>query len=331
VLDLPPGSSADDLERLADWLEASVLAEHCDIAKSELMEELQSNALALPADESFGEDALEFGLGPEEEADDALERLADDVLAECRKRAIRLQAGYPFVLSPDLMSPIDGRACDSYAFLLVADLGHHYPALKDALVPDSHSGRLMEKVVEAASRGLFGHSLRFGWPREPGWPTSIDKRVEQLAKGLGLEVDSLAGKTNPADNDRTLDVVGMLRLENPYDATLAVLVQCAAGANWKQKLGDPSITAWHNLIQWRATLVRAVALPWRLGGRKGDWTYRRIYSLSNGAIDLDRPRLLAGQPDEHLDQSVRPEVAKWWRDAIDLIPRARPRSTAREM
>lgn len=307
-----------------------MLAAGAGVSKAELMEELQANGLALAADESFGEDSDELRLDPEEETDDALERLADDVLSECLGRATRLGKGYPFALDAGVVSQPTGVPCDAYAFLLVADLGHHYPALKDALTPDTHSGRLMEKVVEAAAKGLFGHSQRFGWPREPGWPTGINDRIGHLAKGLGLSPDSLDGKTDPADNDRTLDVVGLLRLDDAYDATLAVLVQCAAGANWKMKLGDPSVSAWHNLLHWNASLVRAVALPWRLGGRKGDWTYSRIYSMSNGAMVLDRPRLLAGRPDSHLDPAVRDEVAKWWRDAIVLIPHAhlRPLSPA---
>jgi hypothetical protein len=120
----------------------------------------------------------------------------------------------------------------------------------------------------------------------------------------------------------------MLRLDNRYDATLAVLVQCAAGANWKTKLGDPSITAWHNLLHWNANLVRAIALPWRLGGRRGDWSYGRIFTMSNGAIVLDRPRLLAGQPDAHLDPAIRGEVANWWRHAVVQIPRAHLRKSS---
>ena len=65
MLELPPGCSAGDLDRLADWLEASVLADGVEVSKSELMEELQANGLALPAEESFGEDTDELGLDPD--------------------------------------------------------------------------------------------------------------------------------------------------------------------------------------------------------------------------------------------------------------------------
>lgn len=323
MLGLPPGCSADELERLADWLEASVLVEGATLAASEVMEELQSSGLALPSDEAFTEDSDEMGADLDEESStDALERLAGDVLAECRKRAAKLGGSYPFELDRDVIALREGTEFDCYAFLLVADLGHHYPELKDALTPDAESGRLMEKIVEAATKGIFGRSQRFGWPREPEWPTAINERIDQLGKLLSIPVDALEGKTEPADNDRTLDVVGVLQIDGSQDATLVVLVQCAAGKNWKQKLGDPSVSAWQNLLLWNSMLIRAVALPWRLGGRKGDWRYSRIYQMSNCAMVLDRPRLLTGRPDVHLDPRVRSEIEAWWRRAINKIPYA---------
>jgi hypothetical protein len=320
LLGLPPGCSADDVERLADWVEASALADSHVVSKAQIMEELQAHGLVLPQGESFGEDEDELGTDLDEVPSDALERLADDIIGACQQRLTTLGVGYPFVLGPDMITINSLGAHDSYAFLLVADLGHHYPSLKDSLTPDADSGRLMEKVVEAATKGLFGKSQRFGWPKEPQWPTGIDERVRRLADELGVLVDSLEGKTDPADNDRTLDVVGMFAIGDSYEASLTVLVQCAAGQNWKSKLGDPSASAWDNLLQWKSPIIRAVALPWRLGGRRGDWSYGRIYSLSNGAMVLDRPRLLAGNPDLHLDPAIRSEVTKWWADAIEKIP-----------
>ncbi|WP_156155299.1 hypothetical protein [Curtobacterium flaccumfaciens] len=324
MLKLPAGITADNLERLADWIEASALVEDDSVSKAQVMEELESSGLALPIDEAFAEDDDELGLGSDEVAADALERLAEDIFDRCSTRFRSYGEGYPFILKRDTVSRNDVDL-DSYAFLLVADLGHHYPELKDALIPDTLSGRLMEKVVEASAEGLFGKSQRFGWPREPDWPTGINDRITRLADKLDILVDSLDGKTDSADNDRTLDVVGMFRIGDSYEASLSILIQCAAGQNWKTKLGDPSTNAWHNLLIWNASLIRAVALPWRLGGRRSDWSYARVHAMSNGAMVLDRPRLLLGSPDRYLDPQVRPEVSKWWRDAVALLPSSRSR------
>jgi len=323
VLAIPPGCSAEDLPRLADWLEASVLVSDGVVSKSEVMEEIQVSGLVAAPGESFGEDVDEIGSASDEALDDSLERLADDILAECRRRETQLTDGYPFQVTTDLLSARPEAEPDSYAFLLVSDLGHHFSELKDALKPDTHSGMLMEKVVEAATRGIFGRSQRFGWPREQEWPTQIKKRVKRLAKELEVPVDSLKRKVEPVDNDRTLDVVAIMTFDDTHEASLIVLIQCAAGQNWKSKLGDPSISAWDNLLHWQSPIIRAVALPWRLGGRRSDWTYGRIYSMSNRAMVLDRPRLLAGQPDVHLDARIRPQLKQWWESAINKIPDAR--------
>lgn len=323
MLAIPPGCSPEDLHRLADWVEASVLVSDGSVSKAEVMEELRASGLVGFPGESFGEDADEFGTGADESPDDSLERVADDVLAECRQRQTQLGDGYPFAVSTDLLSIRPEAEPDSYAFLLVSDLGHHFSELKDSLTPDTHSGMLMEKVVEAATRGIFGRSQRFGWPREQEWPTGIKARVKRLAKELEVPVDSLKRKVVPADNDRTLDVVAIMSVNDTHEASLIVLIQCAAGQNWKSKLGDPSVSAWDNLLQWQSPIIRAVALPWRLGGRRSDWTYGRIYSMSNHAMVLDRPRLLAGRPDLHLDARARPALKEWWTSAITRIPDAR--------
>jgi hypothetical protein len=328
VLELPPGCSADNIDRLADWLELSTLLANMTQSKYELMEALLSAGLIVERDESFPEDADEYDDGGmseaegEEDAYSVSERVADDILARCTERSQSWRDGYPFEVQTDSLSPRADLHLDSYAFLLVADLGHHYPQLKDAITPNSKSGRLMEKVVEASLIGILGRAQRFGWPREPSWPTGIDDRIKTLGELLELEVESLTGKTDGNDKDRTLDVVGLLRLEGSYDASLAVFVQCAAGENWKTKLGDPSVHAWHNILEWKCQLVRAVALPWRLGGRQSDWSYARVHAMSNGAIVFDRPRLVAGNPDAHLDTDVRGDVNAWWSSAAKKLPYA---------
>jgi hypothetical protein len=243
-------------------------------------------------------------------------------MSECKARGANWGDAYPVAVQDDLVTAKPSAEVDAYAFMLVADLGHDYKQLKNAIKADSKSSRLFEKVVEGALRGLFGHAQRFGWPREPAWPTGIDDRIGELAKGLGLQVDSLKDKTDPADNDRTLDVAGLLMLSGGHTAALAILTQCATGANWQDKRGEPSPEAWHNLMHWNCSLARAVALPWRLGSRSGDWTYKRAWQLFNGAMILDRPRLVVGHPDKHLDLAIRHDVRSWWSGAASLLPRA---------
>lgn len=301
---LPPRLDPGDLQRLTDWAELNVLVTDSAIAGADIAKVFEASALILEDDD---EQRLE-----------ALDRLVEDVFSECSRREMELGDGYPFRVHGDVLRP-SGAPVDAYAMLLISDLGHAYPPLKHQIQPDTKSGRLLEKVVEAALRGLFGTAQRFGWPREPGWESGINQRVQMLARQLDRVPDSLDGKTDPADKDRTLDVAALLSLPGSGDGSLVVLAQCAAGENWKSKTGEPSPPAWQNLILWNGPLVRAVALPWRLGSRSSDWSHARASQLFNGAMVFDRPRLLAGHPDSHLDSTVRADIRAWWSGAASLV------------
>lgn len=258
MIDLPPGCRVDDIDRLADWAEAIVLIDGDEVSRDEMIQAFTSSGivdLEEAMDKIPGDDAGEA------EREDAADRLAEDVLALCSARSLTLRDAYPFQVDSDLFSLRADVEVDAYAFLLIADLGHGYAPLKDALVPDGASGLLLEKVVEGALRGLFGHANRFGWPREAGWPTGIDARVERLYELLEVPMDSLTGKTESSANDRTLDVVAIFKLPAGLEASLVILTQVAAGKNWKKKSAEPSEMMWHNLMIWNCRLVRAVALP----------------------------------------------------------------------
>jgi hypothetical protein len=202
--------------------------------------------------------------------------------------------------------------------LLICDIGRHYPNAQVELVPDSTSARLFEKIVEASVQGtLGGAASRFGWPREPDWPTAINDRVEVFAERLGLKLELLDGKTDPNDKDRTLDVAGRFSFGDDGDGCFIVLAQCALGKNWRQKRGEPTVEAWRNLIQWNAHLVRAVAIPWTL---EEPYNYRRIFRHFDAAVVVDRPRLAAGAPDRHLVGPARDEIAAWCDARLAEVP-----------
>lgn len=86
MLKLPAGVTADDFERLADWVEASVLTENDAVSKAQIMEELESSGLVLPITEAFAEDDDELGMDSDEVPIDALERVAEDIIDRCNSR-----------------------------------------------------------------------------------------------------------------------------------------------------------------------------------------------------------------------------------------------------
>lgn len=306
---LPPGCREEDVERLADWVELNALLVTDAVSREHVAANLEASSLVI---ESATDD---------EAASDRLDRLVDDIFLTCQSRKVRLEAAYPFEVHGGVISRNADRKWDAYAFLLTADVSHAYPLLKNAITPDKQSGRLMEKIVEASLTGIVGKAQRFGWPRESGWPTDINSRIERLAEELGRQVDSLVGKTDPADKDRTLDVAAILTLDDDSDdGSLVFLTQCATGDNWMEKTGEPNPKMWENLILWRAPLVRAVAVPWALSRRRNGWSHERASTAFGGAVIFDRPRLIAGHPDKHLDEGVRDGIKSWWTGVAGVIP-----------
>lgn len=263
--------------------------------------------------------------------DDASERFADALWDELAARRRRLErrgfpsAGitFPFTID-DVYLATDGgwRTHPAYTMLLLLDHARVYSGVEVAVGSDSAEARLFEKIVEASAVGLFGGpAARFGWPIEAGWPTHPRDRIAQLAHQLGLEPENLdvGEKVDPADKDKGLDVVsawtGLDMAGTGGQPWL--LVQCAAGANWKSKTGEPAIAEWRDLIAWDGPLLRAIAIPWR---RPDNWSITRVSRKFQSAVVLERERLLRGHPDAFLSDDAADAIRGWCEARIDELP-----------
>lgn len=208
--------------------------------------------------------------------------------------------------------------------MLIADLSRSYVKTGVKIETNSTFSQLFEKVVEAASQGLLqGRGARFGWPKETGWPTKINDRIRVLGDKIGVAVEELGGKTRPNDSDRGLDVVTQLSFGDKGPGTLFLLTQCATGKHWKKKRGEPSLADWGDIFRWDAHLLRAIAIPWRLD-KSTDGGFDRIRTFRYfDALVLDRPRLVAGWPDQHLEIKVVTSTRKWCKEQLPKFPKLR--------
>lgn len=317
MIDLPTNNQ-DDVRVLADWVE---LATSCDDAPTSLYvvaDALRSSGVAgTPRVDNFvGEfrEEYEGTLADEEGA----ERRAQTVWDELHARSAVWREAYPYTVDHDTIRlPQTWRESPAYHMLLILDISRRYPS--GWITPDFEITRLFEKIVQAAKGRLLGGSVsRFGWPIEYGWPTDIQGRVATLAEELGLRVGNLEPSLFPADSDRGLDVAGLVAINGSSIGTAAILTQCATGQNWKDKTGEPSIEDWQDILDWSAKLVKGFAVPWRLDE---SWDYRRVHRRFNGAIVLDRPRLIALRPDEALPQQTRDLIVAWCEPRLIDFPR----------
>jgi hypothetical protein len=323
-----PNISVDAIGRFADWMEFCTVFEKgglvsraklADVAcDSGLVGSLSSDLL--PGDISYT-DSDDFS------EDDATERFAGIVFEELDNRKNQAGDAYPFTIERDsLRRSVDSWAdVPAFGTLLIADLSRSYVKVGVKIETNSTFSHLFEKVVEAASQGLLqGRGARFGWPKETGWPTKINDRIQVLGDKIGIEVNDLSGLTHANDKDRGLDVVTQLSFGDKGPATLFLLTQCATGKHWKKKKGEPSITEWADIFRWNAYLLRAVAIPWRLD-KSTDSGFDRIRTFRHfdSALVLDRPRLVAGNPDRHLDTKMAKSMRQWCKEQLPKFPKLR--------
>lgn len=297
-----------DIGRLADWAElACVTREEQVFSTGDIADAVHNSLLLQEEAEESDESHWELA-----------ERYAEDALVELKRRRRALGEGYPFSFGK-YHAAATGAWGENLSFtaLLIADIGRFFSRASVRFDPGSPFPRLFEKIVEASLRSLFrGCSIRFGWPPDPGWPRGIADRVRRLAEEFGLQADNPEKKTEGREKDIGLDVAARLRIGDEGPGSGVLLVQCATGANWKVKQGEPSLSEWARLVDWRSTLVRGVAFPWRRTNEKriAQWSVRM------NAVLFDRLRLMSsGNPDRHLDSSAAGELAEWCHERINEL------------
>ena len=315
-----PNLQVDDVQTLADWVELSTLCGSGGlVSRTKIADVLKDSGMSGFFDEEvFPEDRI--GLDSDLfSADENADGLSELVWSEIKMRASNLQSGYPFRIEGDIVErEAAPKDLPAFLMLLLVDICRKYSTARSLIPPVASWSRLFEKIVEAAMKGLFhGPTCRFGWPIERGWPTAIDDRIRHLAELVDLQPEGLAGKTNPHDKDKGLDVVCRLSLGNDGAGTVLFITQCAVGENWRSKRGEPSVTEWQDILRWNAQLIRAVAVPWRLDE---SFDYRRAYRHFDGAMIIDRPRLSFGRPDAFLDSTVSGTVSKWCGEVVSKLP-----------
>lgn len=319
---IEPAAPLDDLELMADWLELWMFESAPEVLDKVAIGEFLEDAGLIAFQDG--------GTGHEDEdlidqdhflaADDEGSAYAELLLDKAAERARALGSGYPFVVEDGEIrhkseNPIADWPC--YLYLLLVDNADLYDNAIGYVV-DTDSAKLFEQIVASSSKGLFGgRAQRFGWPRETGWPTGIKDRLARLAQELDLELESnLDQKTHPNDSDKGLDVAASLTVAGSDIATPWVLLQCAGGANWRGKSGEPPLDDWRDLMVWNGQLLKGLAVPFRLP--RDSWTLERT-ARKFAALVLDRDRVAAGHPDKSLDADLASQVADWCKTAIGKL------------
>jgi hypothetical protein len=183
------------------------------------------------------------------------------------------------------------RTFPAYTFCVLVSAWHWY----ETKLPQKAyltQGRLFEELTGEALTRLFpGWSLnKFGWAN--GRTKKIMDVIKLAAIALGEDAAVDASKyVDPQKNEEGLDLLVARPWKDGRRGSMAVLVQCASGRHWKDKLGEPNMGVWKKVIDWPAIdslpPLKAFATPFALladdHGR----------AVTSGGLILDRIRLLA--------------------------------------
>jgi hypothetical protein len=314
MLSTPDGSfDVEDRERVADWIELLCLVDpQREVSTTDVADYFHDSLLLQPED--FGDDECLT-------QQDIARQWTYEVFETIRQRIKNLGDGYPFTIENGVLTavkPWEDAIC--FTTLLLADVGRFYTSVKVQFTPGSKFPRLFEKIVEAClAVVLQGKSIRFGWPRDKGWPKPVAHRIAHAARELGLTADRPVKKVFSADRDLGLDIITRWRLGDEGSGGGIFLTQCATGDNWAAKRGEPNLTEWVRLIDWRCHLIRAVAFPWRKD--RGDREFARV-AMRLEAVLFDRLRLLSrGNPDALLHPETSKELKKWCNARLRELPK----------
>jgi hypothetical protein len=303
---------------LADWAEVVALFGHAPLRKSDVVDIVKDSLFLEDSStmEAHDEDtADEFGLSGQLDA----AALANDIWSHLERRSTGVGDGYPFTWSPDTFE----RAVDSwedtlcFSLPLTFEAGKLFNCVNSRFYAGSKFPELFEQVVFGCARKLFrGQTVRFGWPGQETGTTA--ERIGKLADGMARRTEDLLEKLSEKDKDLGLDVCSAMSFGMDDYGGLIVMIQCATGENWSTKK-EPSLEEWKSYIQWRAQLIRALAVPWRMDFAGLGW--RDIMRLE--AVALDRLRLVSyGNADSLLHRDAIEPLKTWCRARIAELPSA---------
>ena len=275
MLDLPDAGSISDV---ADWVELTVTTSGDRMSKAGITSSIESRSGREPA-EAFITDVwreLEYR-----------QQLYTHPCFQVMDRTVDP--------SPDLKPPIEYLACLLLSLYGVPNDAHH-------------SAKLFERLTsEAAQVYLSGKSLTFGFPTLPSAASADEKeslicrRTRQLADDLH---ERFVEPPRPKYKDRGMDVVGWIPFSEGRSGQLVILIQCAAGGNWKDKPPVPT-GAWSQYIHWALDPIKAYAVPCVVDDR--DW---HDISKDKGLI-FDRIRIANLLTEGVKDDDLHAELNRW--------------------
>ena len=280
------------LDRLCDWIEASLLFSEEEISTSDVVDILEEEQIYSP------------------EGTVSASSRVDDAWSELRKRERWVGGGYPFKFKYSrIIRSGDWRETPAYSFCVLLSLVFCYDSWSTD-VGDGYveQGEIFELVTKESLETQFT-----GWNFvQTGWSRNNAVKLAEVVEGVRSKLGELPGQMEPwADsraNEAGLDLLCYKAFSDDRIGVPVYLLQCASGKNWKDKRHTPDLKIWTKVIQFAATPRKAFAIPFALS----DESFQESCNLVDGLL-LDRCRLFPDElsKEEWLSTDLRRRLIEW--------------------
>jgi hypothetical protein len=273
----------ESIELAADWIELILATQERQLSKAAFSAAIEGNS---------GTEASEIFIS--------------SVWRELDYRRSLYSSSYYAVGERTVESRLKTHAPSEYLLCLLLSL---FGVQGNAQLP----GKIFERLTrEAIKHYLGGKAQVFGWPfdkMEGDEETLIKQKVRKLADELS---EKFYETPAPRFKDRGLDVVGWIPHIDKRSGQIVILLQCAAGHNWVDKLPVP-LEAWCQYIHWASNPIKAFAVPCVVGER----VWHEI-SKDKGVL-FDRIRIMNLLADGIEDKELNDALYEWVQDQLKTL------------
>jgi hypothetical protein len=282
-----------------DWIEGSVLFDQAEISGVDIVDVLLEEDIYVSQDFAW--------------------EMVNNAWREISRRQSWLGHSAAIRVSTRLHSIADWRNRPALAFCLALSFTKWYPGWANNLPAGfTEQGELFELVVKESLHLVFP-----GWQvYHTGWtqtnPINLNQIVKEVTARLGEIEGQLEPWTSAKANDAGLDLLCYLPFMDSRVGVPVLMMQCASGANWENKLHTPNLDVWTKLVAFASRPKKAFSIPYALS----DGEFIRSTAVGN-SVFLDRYRLLsAGRENQDwMSVDLRARINTWLEPRIAALPR----------
>lgn len=266
----------EDVSVISDWVELNAVYSGESFSKSKLVSLLEDNGFQKDVD--YDEDSL-----------------FDSVIQELQRRQVLYGSAPPYAVENNVIAP--RHAWNDRPEYFMCLLFSYWGAANAGI-----GTQLFERVSNIALKSfLNGEAITLGFPNEGDLPGQLDNIAQRLFE------DRAPVNPPTAAKDRGVDVIGWLGCEDNRKGQVIILMQCAAGRNWRLKKRI-MLDVWAQYINWNYyTTIPSLSITEVVEDKS--WSE----SVVQYGVVLDRARIFKYlyKPTVIVDAELRAAIIDW--------------------